>query len=305
MITKDQMVTALVPYMQSNNPGRSVDEIKSFLRQMTPQDLENTYNHAAPLDPDTEAKLAADADKAVQRQMLLLNLEEKNKLRSEQHRQNARLQFADMARQLDISNCDTNFNIAYDLHPSVFNVDDIRQFMESGRLGFIPPTAEEQADRDQSAKEAIVDQVLDSLKGHFVKRVTGVETRGIPFDTFLTPSYGESKEQNRARNIRALLDLPLETLRQLHQQADRNRAVKSGQPVERQPDQPNPDFNSGSGIDRANGGVYQDLPLVNGHGEKIDAAYLVRLANVDLDRYKMLIKKHGYFNLTQRIKGLG
>jgi hypothetical protein len=290
MITKDQMVTALVPYMQSNNPGRSVDEIKSFLRQMTPQDLENTYNHAAPLDPDTEAKIEAQAK-------LHSDLAIKRLQRDEQYEQQARQKWPETARQLGISNCDVNFNIAVSLHPSVFNVEDMSNMIMTGQLKFIPPTADELAETELIEKNQIVEQVLDSLRGHFVRKVLGYGPQD--YDVFGQPTYGERKEANRARNIRALLELPLDTLRRLHQNQEVSRL---GQSVN--PGQPDANLNSGSGLDRANGNAVLPLPKVNGHGETIDAAYLVRLANVDLDMYKRLIRKHGYKNMTDRIRGI-
>jgi hypothetical protein len=270
---------------------------------MSDADLPFAYDRLVPLDQTTEAKITADADKAVQRQMLLLKIDQKNQAKSEQHRNNARLQFADIARQLGISNNDVNFDIAYGLHPSLFNTDDLRQFIVDGRLSFIPPTADELAETELIEKNQIVETVLDSLRGHVVKKIVGTD-RGIPFDVFGQVSYGETPQQNRARQIKALLELSLDQLRQLHQRGVENQAVKQGRTVEHPPVPVDPNFNSGSGLDRANGGTYVPLPLKNADGEEINAAYLVRLANSDMDRYKMLIRKHGYKRMTDRIRGI-
>jgi hypothetical protein len=301
--TKQQMISALVPSVMQHNPGRSSNEVREFLSQMSDQDLEFAYNSLVPLDSATEAKIAVDADKAVQRQMLLLKIDQKNADKRTQREQQSRAQFADIARQLGISNCDTNFNIAYGLHPSVFNSEDIAQFIADGRLSFIPASPDELLETDLIQKVQIVEQVLDSLRGHVVKKIVGTD-RGIPFDVFGQVSYGETPQQNRARQIKALLELSLAQLRQLHQRGVENQAVKQGRTVEHPPVPVDPNFNSGSGLDRANGGTYVPLPTKNGHGETIDAAYLVKLANRDMNLYKRLIRKHGYRHMTDRIKGI-
>jgi len=49
---------------------------------------------------------------------------------------------------------------------------------------------------------------------------------------------------------------------------------------------------------------YPPLPEFNLEtSERIDAAYLHRLSNVDRDRFKMLLRKYGNFALTQRLRG--
>jgi hypothetical protein len=295
-MTREQKVRALIPYFQTNNPGRTVDEITSFARQMTDQELDNTYNHCAPLDQNTEALIAAQAD-------LHVTVDNRRTQQNIQHKEQARAQFADIARQLGIANNDANFNLAYgSLRPNTFNAEDISQFIADGRLSFIPASPDELAETDLLEKQKIVDEVWNSLRGHIVKKIIGGSGPN-DFDVFGQVTYGESKEQNRQRQIRRLLELPLDRLRQLHQQAEDNRAVKSGQVVNRPP-AVDPNLNSGSGLDRANGGSYVPLPHKNAHGETLDAAYLVKLANRDINLYKRLLRKHGYFNMTQRIKGI-
>jgi hypothetical protein len=47
------------------------------------------------------------------------------------------------------------------------------------------------------------------------------------------------------------------------------------------------------------------LPEFNGDGQKIDAAYLNRISNVNLPLFKALMRKHGASALTKRLRGLG
>jgi hypothetical protein len=297
MVSKKQMITGLIPYFMNNNPGKSADEIRSYLNQMNTADLENTFIHAVPLDQDTEAKIAAQAK-------LHADVTIKRLQRDQQYEQQARQKWPEMARQLGISNCDVNYNIAVSLHPSVFNVEDIGNMIMTGQLKFLPPSADELAERELADKHQIVDVVWTSLKGHIVRKIVG-GTGPNDFDVFGQITYGETPQQNRARQIRGLLELPLDTLLQLHQRAAENQAVKSGQQLDRPPAEVDPNLNSGSGLDKANGGSYLPLPHKNQHGEEINAAYLVKLANRDMDLYKRLLRKHGYFHLTQRIRGLG
>jgi hypothetical protein len=55
-------------------------------------------------------------------------------------------------------------------------------------------------------------------------------------------------------------------------------------------------------IDAAYG--FPPLPEFNQHGEKIDAAYLNRISNTNLQLFKNLLRKHGSANLTARLRGI-
>jgi hypothetical protein len=49
---------------------------------------------------------------------------------------------------------------------------------------------------------------------------------------------------------------------------------------------------------------FPPLPEFNQHGEKIDAAYLNRISNTNLQLFKNLMRKHGAANLTARLRGI-
>ena len=49
---------------------------------------------------------------------------------------------------------------------------------------------------------------------------------------------------------------------------------------------------------------YPPLPEFNMHGEKIDAAYLNKISNTNLQLFKNLMRKHGAANLTARLRGI-
>jgi hypothetical protein len=48
---------------------------------------------------------------------------------------------------------------------------------------------------------------------------------------------------------------------------------------------------------------YPVLPVTNGNGETIDAAYLRKLSTVNYPLFKKLIQKHGSGNVTSRLRG--
>ena len=49
---------------------------------------------------------------------------------------------------------------------------------------------------------------------------------------------------------------------------------------------------------------YSQLPDTNQHGVKIDAAYLTRISNTNLQLFKNLIRVHGAANVTARLRGI-
>ncbi len=49
---------------------------------------------------------------------------------------------------------------------------------------------------------------------------------------------------------------------------------------------------------------YPPLPEVNGEGQKIDAAYLNKISNTNLQLFKNLMRRHGASNLTARLRGI-
>ena len=49
---------------------------------------------------------------------------------------------------------------------------------------------------------------------------------------------------------------------------------------------------------------FPPLPEFNQHGEKIDAAYLNKISNTNLQLFKNLMRKHGAANLTARLRGI-
>jgi hypothetical protein len=49
---------------------------------------------------------------------------------------------------------------------------------------------------------------------------------------------------------------------------------------------------------------FPPLPEFNQHGEKLDAAYLNRISNTNLQLFKNLMRKHGAANLTARLRGI-
>jgi hypothetical protein len=56
-------------------------------------------------------------------------------------------------------------------------------------------------------------------------------------------------------------------------------------------------------MDAAHG--FPPLPEFNAEGTKIDAAYLNRISNTNLQLFKALMRKHGASALTKRLRGLG
>jgi hypothetical protein len=49
---------------------------------------------------------------------------------------------------------------------------------------------------------------------------------------------------------------------------------------------------------------FPPLPEFNQHGEKIDAVYLNKISNTNLQLFKNLMRKHGAANLTARLRGI-
>ena len=49
---------------------------------------------------------------------------------------------------------------------------------------------------------------------------------------------------------------------------------------------------------------FPPLPDTNQHGEKIDAAYLTRISNTNLQLFKNLIRMYGAANVTARLRGI-
>jgi hypothetical protein len=49
---------------------------------------------------------------------------------------------------------------------------------------------------------------------------------------------------------------------------------------------------------------FPPLPEFNQHGEKLDAAYLNKISNTNLQLFKNLMRKHGAANLTARLRGI-
>jgi hypothetical protein len=299
-MTKHTLVAELTPHIVKMNPDKSADDIRSHLDRMSDQDLQNAYDSVIPLDADTERRIAAQAE-------LHIAVDNKRVQQNEQHMQQARADWPNLACQLGISEHESNFQIIQGLHSSVRNVDDITQFISDGRLQFIPASPEEVAQRESVEAQKIVHEVWTSLRGHLVRKVVGGSGPQNDFDVFGQISFGESQQQNQARQIRALLQLPLETLRQLHQRAQENQAVKQGQQVERPPAPVDPNLNSGSLLDQHTvpvGGSYQVLPKVTKYNEPLDAKFLVRLANESFSTYKEWVRKYGYRQLTERIRGI-
>jgi hypothetical protein len=50
-------------------------------------------------------------------------------------------------------------------------------------------------------------------------------------------------------------------------------------------------------------GLYPPLPIVNGNGDAMDAAYFRRISTVDYNLFKKLVKRHGTSQITSRLRG--
>src|ERR1700757_1211225 len=125
-----EMIDVVLPSYIKANPGVAPEKLRDHLEVKPLVDLEKEYFALTPLDQQTEAQIAAAAERAGK----LYDIEQKNKQRQQQGEAQARAQFTEIAKQLGISDCESNFRLAYDtLRPSLFNAEDIRGFIERGQ----------------------------------------------------------------------------------------------------------------------------------------------------------------------------
>jgi len=56
-------------------------------------------------------------------------------------------------------------------------------------------------------------------------------------------------------------------------------------------------------VAEAQRGLYPPLPIVNGRGETMDAAYFRKISTVDYQLFRALVKRHGSAQITARLRG--
>ncbi len=56
-------------------------------------------------------------------------------------------------------------------------------------------------------------------------------------------------------------------------------------------------------VAEAQRGLYPPLPMVNGRGDAVDAAYFRKISTTDYNLFKALVKRHGSAQITARLRG--
>jgi hypothetical protein len=303
-MNRQDLITLILPGMidaAKNVPEfkhRSEVQIEAAIRQdiittVSDHELQGMF------DKQRAAGIITDADlRLLERAATLARIAAKQRDRDEQTEREERQYFAVAVEQLRIANNEANYRIVRDSHIrfngvglSWRNIDEIKQLVEQGQFAFAPARIEDQQRWNHDDRLQIAEQIVDGLRGQFVKPILGYHD--FQNEVFGQPNYAlrENPEQNRARNIQRLAQLPIEHLQQLLAVHQHNQQAKqqAAQPRQRQ------QFTSG----------FPPLPQENQHGEKIDRVYLLRISERDLDLYKKLLSKHGSANVTVRLQGRG
>jgi hypothetical protein len=279
-------------------PNVPDEQLRRYLNNVSITELEQVYAYEKQLLNQAEAAVA----RVTPELELRIHHQQKHQAKLAQYEDQDRAVFAQACRQNNISGNEANWNAIRKALGPGFDLDQANEFIKSSQFSFSPVTPQELAEWEDQEKQILAGQIVDGLKGQLTMRVLGVQS--YIGEMFVQPAPGDSVEQNRARNLKRLAKLPIDMLREMAGVAAHNQQVKQGLTTAAPTTPPSPQLNSGSGLDRANGGAYLPLPATNQNGEPIDAAYLVRISNTDLGLYKRLLVKHGYFHVTNRLKGV-
>jgi hypothetical protein len=303
-MNRQDLITLILPGMidaAKNVPEfkhRSEVQIEAAIRQdiittVSDHELQGMF------DKQRAAGIITDADlQLLERATALAEIALKQRNRDEQTEREERQYFAVAVEQLRIANNEANYRIVRDSHIrfngvglSWRNIDEIKQLVEQGQFAFAPARIEDQQRWNHDDRLQIAKLIVDGLRGQFVKPILGY--RDFQNEVFGQPNYAlrENVEQNRARNIQRLAQLPIERLQQLLAVHQHNQQAKQEAAQPRQGQQ----LTSG----------FPPLPQENQCGENIDRAYLLRISERDLDLYKKLLSKHGSANVTARLHGRG
>jgi DNA-binding transcriptional MerR regulator len=219
-MTRQETIHELSTVLHENT-GRPMSAIRVALETMSTDELEGALQEhqeqlaskLAELHDLQEKRIRIDAERAAAFAMHNLPKQQEHQAESEAQ---ARAQFADICRQLGISNSEANFRLVFDsFNGSLLDVAAIKSLVASGNLSFIPATEEEQQQWLDQELTALAEFVVDGLRGHQIGRY--VTSRPL-YETFDAP--------NRKQHIEWMKNLGLDRLKEIAEVIQQNQVTK-------------------------------------------------------------------------------
>jgi hypothetical protein len=199
------------------------------------------------------------------------------------------------AQGLNVAPNRANFEIlreAIDDQAQDFNVENVMTMLFRGGLALAPNASEIANQLMQQCEDAernrLADIVVDAMQSWRVQTNTGA----------VRDDYGRSQALNKLKH------LPLEELRSRVEVIEHNRALaaKSLEELKAQTEQGRQQQHKA----RVAASGKPPLPEFNTvTNERIDKAYLLRLANTNPNKYRDLVLRHGSHAITLRLNGQG
>jgi hypothetical protein len=168
-----------------------------------------------------------------------------------------------------------------------FNVENVMAMLFRGGLALAPnaPEIAKQLmqQREDAERDRLADIVVDAMRSWRVQTNTGAVVRD---------EYGRSQALNKLKH------LPLQELRSRVEVIENNRALAAKSQTEQDRQRQHQARVAASGK--------PPLPEFNTvTNERMDKAYLLRLANINPSKYRDLVLRHGSHAITLRLNGQG